>query len=142
MADTFYAYFKENMDGLGLPCPESLFGTVAATVTSATAILKVIDTFGRSVTIADVIGAGTKLEALGVIGACSAAYYVGAVIGSLAIATQRKAMNGVSLADVLEAATKNRLSRTWLPTTMAKWPALYQPNFPGRKSYLIGASAR
>ncbi len=141
MADTFYTYFKENMDGLGLPCPDTLFGTVAATVASATAILKVIDTFGRSVTIADVIGAGTKLEALGVIGACSAAFYVGAVIGSLAIVTQRTVSGGVSLADVLEAASKSRLSRPWLPTTLAKWPALYQPKYPGRKSYLIGASA-
>lgn len=28
----FYKYFQENMDALGLPAPESLFGTASAAV--------------------------------------------------------------------------------------------------------------
>ena len=31
----FYRYFKENMEALGLPAPESLFGSVTMAVESA-----------------------------------------------------------------------------------------------------------
>jgi hypothetical protein len=32
----FYRYFRENMDDLGLPAPESLFGTMQAALANAT----------------------------------------------------------------------------------------------------------
>ena len=73
----FYKYFKENMEGLGLPAPETLFNSLTAAVATATSILSQIDKFGKSVTIGELIGAGTRLERLGVIAACSAAFYLG-----------------------------------------------------------------
>jgi len=39
----FYRYFKENMSALGLPAPESLFGTVQTTVGTVTVLLGLID---------------------------------------------------------------------------------------------------
>ena len=77
----FYKYFKENMESLGLPAPETLFGTVQTAVANAAVILSQIDKFGKAVTVGELIGAGTKLEGLGVIAACSAAFYVGGSIG-------------------------------------------------------------
>lgn len=55
----FYDYFKENMEGLGLPAPRSLFGSVQMAVANASIILSQIDKFGKAVTIGELIGAGT-----------------------------------------------------------------------------------
>jgi hypothetical protein len=43
----FYTYFKENMDGLGLPAPESPFGTLQAAVGSAKPGFASRDTYHR-----------------------------------------------------------------------------------------------
>lgn len=85
----FYRYFKENMDSLGLPAPESLFGTLQITIGTLTVLLTNIDKFGKTVTVGELIGTGTRLEKLATVAAISAAFYVGACIGSLAVATGR-----------------------------------------------------
>ncbi len=121
----FYNYFKENMDSLGLPAPATLFGSLQAAVGNAAVILSQIDKFGKSVTIAELVGAGTKLEGLATVGACSAAFYVGAVIGSIAVATGRSLSGGTSIADVITTAHKYSLSRPWLTTVLQCYPALY-----------------
>ncbi|MGD9364524.1 MAG: hypothetical protein PVH87_02430 [Desulfobacteraceae bacterium] len=65
---SFYKYFKENMESLGLPAPESLFGNVtSATATSAT-IVAAVEKFGAEVSIGELIGAGTLSEVLLVTG--------------------------------------------------------------------------
>lgn len=56
----FYVYFKENMESLGLPAPETLFGTLQTAVANASVILTQIDKFGRAVTLGELIGAGTE----------------------------------------------------------------------------------
>lgn len=120
----FYKYFKENMDGLDLPAPEGLFGSAQAAVANASVIMSQIDKFGRGVTMRELVVAGTRLEGLGVLGACSAAYYVGAVIGSIAVASGRSLAGGISLADVLFTAKKYELDRTWLVGVVQRWPAM------------------
>jgi ABC-type branched-subunit amino acid transport system substrate-binding protein len=139
MAD-FYKYFKENMDGLGLPAPETLFGTLQAATGNAVVLLTQIDKFGKAVTIADLIGAGTRLEALATIGACSAAFYVGAVIGSIAVATGRSLAGGTSIADVLALANRYNLNRPWLHTTLARYPGIYDKKVASRNTYRNSAT--
>jgi hypothetical protein len=131
----FYKYFKENMDSLSLPAPETLFGSLQAAVANATVILSQIDKFGKSVTISELIGAGTKLERLATIGACSAAFYVGAVIGSIAIATGRSLSGGASIADVFFAASRHNLNRPWLFATLQLYPGLYDKKTVARSLY-------
>ena len=100
---TFYAYFKENMEGLGLPAPESLFSTVAAAVGTISAMVAVLEKYGENVTVAELVGTGSAAsEYLLVVGACSAAFYVGACIGSLAVATGKKLSGGQNLFDCIE----------------------------------------
>lgn len=130
----FYQYFKENMDGLGLPAPESLFGTLQTTVATVTVLLTNIDKFGKTVTVRELIGAGTRLEKLATVAALSAAFYVGACIGSLAVATGRTLSGGVSIADVLLLARRHQIDRAWLTPVLLKAPAIYQPNAIGRYS--------
>lgn len=125
---SFYDYFKENMDSLGLPAPVTLFSTAQTAVANVTIILAHIDKFGKAVTVAEVAGAATKLEKLGVVGTLSASFYAGACIGSIAVATGRSVAGGLSLADVLYSATKYHLSRPWLATLLRRSPGLYTPN--------------
>jgi hypothetical protein len=132
---TFYDYLKENMDGLGLPVPQTLFGTVQAAVSNATVILSQIDKFGTSVTIGELIGAGTQLEGLGVIAACSAAFYVGALIGSIAIATGRSLSGGASIIDVISTANKYNLNRSWLVPILHRCPGIYDKKAVARNMY-------
>ncbi|WP_416421772.1 hypothetical protein RAM80_17660 [Pseudomonas sp. App30] len=133
---SFYDYFKENMESMGLPAPESLFGTLSAAVGTASTLLTQIDKFGKTVTLGELISAGTRLEKLAVIGACSAAFYVGAVIGSIAVATGRSLSGGLSIADVLAIARDNNLERHWLSACLIKFPGVYKPQLPGRRHYL------
>lgn len=131
----FYRYFKENMDSLGLPAPETLFGSVQAAVANATVILGQIDKFGKSVTISELIGAGTKLEKLATVGACSASFYLGAVIGSIAVATGRSLSGGASIADALFTASMYNLNRPWLVATFQRFPGLYDTKTVARSLY-------
>lgn len=124
---SFYTCFKENMDSLGLPAPLTLFSSAQAAVANVSIILAHIDKFGKAVTVGEVIGAATKLEKLGVVGTLSASFYVGACVGSIAVATGRSMADGLSLADVLSSATRNRLNRPWLAGVLRQSPGLYKP---------------
>ena len=136
----FYTYFKENMEGLGLPAPETLFGTVQAAVTNASVILSQIDKFGKTVTVGELVGAGTRLEGLGVIAACSAAFYVGAVIGSIAVATGRSLAHGTSISDVIFTANKYNLNRPWLISSLYRLPGITNSTVVARDMYRYQAA--
>lgn len=124
----FYIYFKENMDSLGVPAPETLFGSAQSAVANAAIFLGHIGKFGKAVTVGDLIGAGTKFEQLGVIATLSASFYVGAIIGSLAVASGRSMAGGISIADVLATANRHSLNRPWLVSTLYLRPAIYSRN--------------
>jgi hypothetical protein len=121
----FYESFKENMEAVGLPAPQSLFGSVSAAVGNAAAMLVQIDTLGKGVTIGALIGAGVRLDGLGAISGRDAAFYAGAVIASLAVATGNSLAGGTCLADVLFTAKKFKLDRKWLPAILQRWPGVY-----------------
>ena len=123
------------MEDLGLPAPETLFGTTQAAVANATVILSQIEKFGKTVTVGELIGAGTRLEALGTVAACSAAFYVGAVIGSIAVATGRSLSGGTTIADVMFTANRYSLNRPWLISSLHRWPGIYNPKTVGRSMY-------
>lgn len=132
----FYKYFKENMEALHLtPPPDSLFGTEQLAIGTISTLLGLIEKFGTKVTVMELIGAGTRLEQMAVVGAASSAYYVGALIGSLAVATGRTLAGGTSLADVLYEASKWNLNRPWVTTVLHRHPEIYDPSVPGRKYY-------
>jgi len=136
----FYKYFKENMEGLNLPAPDSIFSTVQSAVATTTVILSLIEKFGRAVTIRELIGAGTNLECLAVIGACSAVYYVGAVIGSIAVATGRSLASGMTIADVLFTANRYDLNRPWLISILQRWPGIYDQEVSARSMFRFQAA--
>ena len=122
----FYKYFRENMEALGLPAPESLFGNAQLALNSATTLVLLVDRFGKKVTVLELIGAGIRAEKFAVIGAMSASYYIGAVIGSIAVATGRTLSGGASISDVLLSAQMNHLHRAWLPGVLVRYPEIYK----------------
>jgi len=122
----FYKYFKENMDALGLPAPESLYGNAQLAVGSAMTLVGLVEKFGKKITVREMIGAGIRGEKLATIWAMSASYYVGAVIGSIAVATGRTLAGGTSIADVLFNARRNRLHRPWLAAVLMHNPEIYK----------------
>ncbi|AOJ08200.1 hypothetical protein WS62_13150 [Burkholderia sp. ABCPW 14] len=83
----FYEAFKANMEALGLPAPASLFGTLQTATGTLTTILGTLKALGPEATVAELIGATTGLEMLAVVSACGGAFYAGAVVGSLIVAT-------------------------------------------------------
>jgi hypothetical protein len=130
----FYRYFKENMEALGLIAPpESLYGSQALAISTISTILATIDKFGTKVTVRELAGAGTRLEALAVLGALGASYYAGAVIGSLAVATGRTISGGTSIGDVLYEVSKRGWNRDWLTSLFHRRPGLYDSSASGRK---------
>lgn len=132
----FYKYFKENMEALGLaPPPESLFGTQQLALSTITAILAYVDKFGTKVTVLEMVSAGTRLEQLATLGTLGAAYYAGAAIGSLAVATGRTISGGTSLGDVLFEASRWGFKRPWLTSLFHRMPGIYDTRASGRKYY-------
>lgn len=138
---TFYSYFKENMDALGLPAPMGLYANAAAALSTASALSAFIEKFGAKVTLAELIGAGIRAEQLLVVGTMSASFYTGAVIGSIAVALGRTLSRGTTLADVLELAFKNSVQGHWLNQTLAACPGIYNQriNKAARSSYQVYA---
>lgn len=136
---SFISYFEENMNALGLPAPTTLFGTAKAAMANAALIIGTIEKLGASTTIAEVIGAGTGMEVLATIGFMGASYYVGAVIGSLVIATQRFASCGASLTDVIQWALRNGLNPPWLRQHLAQNREIYDRRTAARSAYALKA---
>jgi hypothetical protein len=87
------------------------------------------------VTIGELIKAGTILEALGYIAGCAAAFYVGAVIGSIAVAAGRTLSCGTTLSDVISTADKHNLNRPWLIPNLQRWPGIYDSSVASRSTY-------
>lgn len=133
----FYKYFKENMDSLGLEAPESLFGSPDIALAKAAQIGGAIAKLGRSATLLEIIGATTGLEKLMVVSGLSACYYVGGVIGSIAVATGRTLSGGTSIADCLAVADRINLRSSWLQDQLSRHPGVY--NGKGHPSYRANA---
>ena len=133
----FYLYLKDNMESLGLPAPQSLFGNLQMALANAAAFIAHIDKFGRGITVGEMIGAGMRAEKLGMVATLSAAFYVGAVIGIIAVATGKSISGGVSVADVILDARRNGLYRPWLAQMMRRNPVIYDTNSVGRRVFRV-----
>ena len=77
------------MWALGLPTYETVPQTSTEVLASINALNNVITTFGKTVTVAELIKAGDLSDKLSVIGGMLASYYVGAMIGSAAVALKK-----------------------------------------------------
>lgn len=109
--------FSANMGALGLPAPGSLFGSIQAAASNIATMLGVLKTLGPGATVAELMGATTALEALSVVGALSASFYVGACIGSLVVAANSAMKCSSGTAAATAQATAGRAGLV-IPQTM------------------------
>lgn len=109
-SDDFKTYFNENMKDLGLPVPQTLFDKFNAAVANAGLALDVLGTSGTGATMAEVIKATTGLERLNVAASLGVSFYVGAVIGSLAVASGCSVGCGNRMSDMFVFLQKNNLA--------------------------------
>lgn len=98
----FWDYYRENMTAMGYPVPDSFAGNFTLLLGTVTGIEGYITTYGPRVTVRDLVGAGLLKDRLLTIGALNGAFYLGCIVGSLAVAAGRVAGKGTSLADVIE----------------------------------------
>jgi hypothetical protein len=117
----FKKYFNENMKDLGLPVPQTLFDNFNAAVANAGLILEALGTLGKGATMAEVIKATTGLERLKVAASLGASFYVGAVIGSIAVASGRSLGCGSRISDMFVFLHQNNL-------TFNDWNSFYVNN--------------
>lgn len=137
---SFYTYFQENMEELGLDVPKTLFNTQAKAAWTIGSILGAIKTLGAGATLHEIARATTGLEKLAVLNAASAAYYAGAAVGSFAVATGRYAACGATLADVAMSVRENGISvimPMWLDTHLRVHPEIIDKNIPNRSIYAL-----
>jgi hypothetical protein len=146
--NNFYSYFKKNMEEMGLPAPETLFGKLTTAVASISAMSTCIKTYGNTVTVAEMFGtlsgaaagagggtvgaAAAASELTLVAGGLAASYYVGACIGSLAVATGKYLSGGLSIADLFACAKSHGIpTSSELQKTLMRYPEICNANLRG-----------
>lgn len=105
----FSKYFNENMQALGLPVPSTFFDSYNAAVAHVIVMLETLQTLGKGATVAELIGATTGLEKLKVAATFGAAAYIGAVIGSIAVAAGRSLGCGTRISDMFFFTQQNKI---------------------------------
>ena len=138
----FKKYFNENMNDLGLPVPEKLFDTMNAAIANAGLMVETLGTLGANATIGELIGAATGLEKIKVVASLGASYYVGAIIGSIAVATGRSLSCGSRISDLFVFLQQNDLQFDNWNHFYARHPEILDKNHPFRKNYYNVALGR
>ncbi|WP_244100003.1 hypothetical protein [Burkholderia anthina] len=83
----FFEAFQANMTALHMPVPTTLFATLQTSLASDATMMGAIKSLGANATVGELLGATTKLEIATVGTAILGSAYLGAVIGSLMVAT-------------------------------------------------------
>lgn len=142
---SFFSYFKENMEALGLDVPTSLFNTQTKAAWTIASLLTAIKMLGKNATLAEIAGATTGLEKLAVLSSGQALFYAGAALGSFAVATGRYSSCGTSIADVLFDIRSHGLyipTPPWMNSHFMQHPEIFDKKNPGRSIYALNARAR
>gem|GEM_PF-1618603 len=130
-------YWKENMTALGIKPPEGYYATQVAVSSAIGTLVGVVEKFGPRVTVMELIGAGILSEKFLIFSGMLASAYVGAMIGSGAVATQRCLMKGTTLGDVLYYSTYNHWSNQAVLKVIRSNPQIYEVDIPGRQFFLM-----
>ena len=120
-------FIDENMASLGLPMPSSAFETAGSMTAIATSIAEVIEINGTSLSLYQALNKiNSAKNALSVSAGITASYYLGALIGSMAVASGRCLANGATIADVIWTAREMGIFGSWLDAEYIKHPELLQ----------------
>ncbi|MDD2874535.1 MAG: hypothetical protein PHG21_12995 [Azoarcus sp.] len=137
----FKKYFNENMQELGLPVPSTLFDSYNTAIAHAMVMVETLRTLGKGATVAELIGATTGLEKLKVAATFGASAYVGAVIGSIAVASGRSLGCGSRISDLFVFTHQHKLKFICVNSFYAHNPQIMDKGHPFRSSFGIRAKA-
>lgn len=137
--DSWYEYFAENMNGLGLDAPHSLYGTAATAIETLGPGAALLGAWGTSMTVPEIIGATFFWEKIAVAAAGLGLYYVGAAIGSSAVATGRYLGCGTSLSDALLELSSLYPNNRGVKQFVWDNPEVVLPAHPSRPHYRMKA---
>ncbi|MCF6363007.1 MAG: hypothetical protein L3J88_06620 [Gammaproteobacteria bacterium] len=137
----FKKYFNENMQALGLPIPSTFFDSYNAAIAHAVIMVETLKTLGRGATVAELIGATTGLEKLKVAATFGAAAYVGAVIGSIAVASGRSLGCGYRIADMFVFMHQNKLQFKGWQSFYFHNSQIFEKNNSSRKIFGLRAKS-
>ncbi len=135
----FKKYFNENMKELGLPIPSTLFDNLSVAIANAGLILEALNTLGKGATIGEIIKATTGLEKLKVAASLGAAYYIGAVIGSISVASGRSLGCGYRISDMITFLKHNNLEFKGWNSFYMMHPEILDKGHKFRKIYYAKA---
>lgn len=129
----FVHHFEENMKALGLPAPTTIYTSSVAIIAAVKSMSDIIGTYGRSASLTQLAMRATWGFALsgvvsrvaGIVLALRASYYVGACIGSAAVATRKSMGCGTTtVADVMNWARKNGIYESWIEGELLSNPQI------------------
>jgi hypothetical protein len=130
------------MEALGFPVG-GWFGGSAAVYGAIRVAIDGIEKYGERVTVMELVGAGLLSERWGFLGAMAASAFLGAAIGSAAVASGRSLSCGSSLADVMEYAASKQFLTPDVRQVLIRNPQIFQRKHPARYSYaMMARSAR
>ena len=136
----FGKYFKENMDALGVPTPNSLFDTYSSAVANASLMSGAIYKLGARATVAELARATLFGEKLLLAGAFGAVIYTGVTVGSLAVASGRSLGCGTRISDMFTFIGSRNLQFPGWETFYHRYPQVIEADRPLRRN--IGMMAR
>lgn len=160
MGKSWGELFKDNMNSMGLPAPQGLYLSAGAFLTTTGALLRAVERFGPTATVAEVTTTGSLSTTAGALdlvtfaGTVVASGYVGAMIGSAFTATvlsnncqgikrppargQMGRKNRFKKTDLIAFAKDNNIYASWLDNVLEAYPEIYDEVINvNRKSYAL-----
>lgn len=137
----WHDYLSENMDALGLMTPDTIFKGAALSIGTLKSLEAAYATFSGveiSALIYDGAVSITASEGLTIAAAGMAAFYTGALIGSMAVASQRSLTCGKRLSDyfaMMPQAGFTDAQIAKIKGVINDHPAIINPTLPNRKVF-------
>lgn len=121
----FGTFIDENMASLGLPMPSTTFETIGSMTAIATSMAEIIEINGTSINLYQALSKiNSAKKTLSISAGITASYYLGALIGSMAVATGRCLSGGVTMSEAIWAAREMGIFASWLDVEYIKHPEL------------------
>lgn len=120
----------------------SMFNGFQQSLTHAMVMASALDSLGRNATMGEIIGATSDLEKLKTVSGLYGAFYVGAVIGSLLVASTHAGVCSARRTDLLSFVQRNSLRFPGDMTFYSKHPEIFSGPDDRRLAYAVLGTKR
>lgn len=131
----FGEYYAENMHALGLNTPKGMYENFQLALGNASLMLGAISTAGKGATMTELALATFKAEKVAVSLGLGAAGYVGASIGSMAVASGRVLGCGSRIADMFSFTRQYNLQFEGQNQFYQRYPEIFDNDHPRRRTF-------